>query len=350
MDINALFDLTIERNASDLHITVGYYPAVRINGELHQLTTLSLVTPEVAQEMLTSFLTDEQKENLLANKEIDIGYKYKDHRFRINIYYAQGTLNASFRLIPNKIKTIEQLGLPTIFHELTKYSNGLVLVNGPTGEGKSSTLAALINEININSTRHIITVEDPIEYVYPAAKSIIAQRELHQDTHSWNISLRSILREDPDVVLVGEMRDFESTQQVVSIAETGHLVFSTLHTSSAPETINRIIDIFPAHQQNQIRSQLATTLRAVVSQRLLPRADGVGRIPAVEIMYNNQAVASIIRDGKPYLLDNVIQTSGAEGFIYFEKYLYQLYQQGLITKDVALAYALRPKEITKFIT
>lgn len=349
MDIFKLLQLTIERNASDLHMVTSYYPTVRIDGMLYPITTLPVLTRELSEKILFSMLTAEQKENLLANKEIDLGYEYNGNRFRVNIYYTKGGLSGSFRLIPPKILTLEELNIPPTFHKFGDYNSGLVLLTGPTGEGKSTTLASIIEQINQKYSKHIITIEDPIEFIYPKAKALVSQRELHSDTHSWNVALRSVLREDPDVVLVGEMRDFESTALVLTIAETGHLVFSTLHTSSTPESINRIIDIFPAQQQNQIRAQLAGVLRAVVSQRLLPRADAKGRIPAFEVLYNSSAVASIIRDGKSFLLDNVLQTSESEGFIYFEKYLVQLYSQGKITRQVAEAYSIRPKDLAKYL-
>jgi len=348
MEMNQIFQLAIERKASDIHLIPGYYPAFRIDGLLYQMSTLPILSPEVSFQLINSILNDEQKNNLSLNKEIDLGYEKDDHRFRINVYYSRNTLGASMRLIPTTIQTVEQLMLPSSFNELSNYNSGLVLVTGPTGEGKSTTLASIINRVNMNRQSHIITIEDPIEYVYPKGKSVVSQRELHQDTHSWNVALRSVLREDPDVVLVGEMRDYESTQLVLTIAETGHLVFSTLHTTSAPETINRIIDMFPSHQQNQIRAQLAGALKAVVSQRLLPRADVRGRIPAVELMYNNSAVSSIIRDGKPHLLDNVLQTSESEGFIFFERNLAELLKEGKITKETAMAYSLRPKDLEKY--
>ncbi len=349
MTIQELLDLSIERGASDLHLIVNYYPAIRVDGTLYYLTTLPLLTPEISQQLMLSFLTPEQKENLFANKEIDIGYEYKSYRFRINVYFARGALCAALRLIPAQIKTIEELELPPAFHNITGYNSGLVLVTGPTGEGKSTTLAAFINEINLNTARHIVTAEDPVEFVYPAGKSIVSQRELHQDTHSWTMALRSVLRENPDVVLVGEIRDHETAQLVLTIAETGHLVFSTLHTMSAPETISRIIDIFPSEQQNQIRTQLAGVLRAVISQRLMPREGAKGRIAGIELLYNSPAVSSIIRDGKPYLLENVLQTSESEGFIYFEKYLSHLYTEGKISKETAQFYAIRPKELDKYL-
>ncbi len=349
LDINTLLKLTIERQASDLHLAPDYFPTLRINGELYPLKITELVTQENAESMLFSILNPEQKTNLIANKEIDFGFEYSGYRFRGNIYYSKGKLAAVFRLIAANIKTIEDLMLPPIFHHLTQVNHGLVLITGPTGEGKSTTLASMINEINVNQAKNIITIEDPIEYVYPQAKSVISQRELHLDTHSWTVALRSVLREDPDVVLVGEMRDYDTIQAVLTIAETGHLVFSTLHTSTTPEAINRIIDVFPAHQQNQVRSQLSSVLQAVVSQRLIPDATKTTRVPALEILLNNSAVGSIIRDGKVFLLDNVLETEEKSDMILFEKYLTKLYQRGVITKETAYQYAIREQVIKKFL-
>ncbi len=349
MNIEQLLDLTLERNASDLHMVWSHYPSIRIDGTLYQLTTLPILTKENTNQLILSFLTDEQKANLTANKEIDFAYEYNKNRFRVNVYTARGGLNAAFRPIPATIKTIEDLMLPSSFHTLTDFSGGLVLLTGRAGQGKSTTLASIINEINMKYTKHIITIEDPIEYVYPVENSIISQRELHEDTHSWSMALRSVLREAPDVVLVGEMRDYESTQLVLNIAETGHLVFSTMHTASAPETIHRLVDMFPGDEQNQVRTQLAGVLRAIISQRLLPREDVKGRVPAIEVLYNTSAVASIIRDAKPYLLDNVLQTSEEEGFIIFEKNLSTLYSEGKITKETAYTNAIRPKLLEKYI-
>lgn len=349
MDITALLRLTIERNASDLHIVPYYYPTIRINGDLQQLSTYPIVDPQTAQTMLFSILTNEQRENLTVNREIDFGYNFDKHRFRINIYYVKSAPAASFRLIPERIKTIEELGLPNILHHFTDLKQGFILFTGPTGEGKSTSLASIINEVNYKHSRHILTIEDPIEYLYPAAKSIVSQREIGQDTHTWPIALRSALREDPDVVLIGEMRDYETIQAALTIAETGHLVFSTVHTNSAAQTIDRIIDVFPNHQQQQVRVQLASVLRAVVSQRLIVNIDNSGRLPACEILVNTPAVASIVREGKTHLIDNVIQTSAADGMVYFEKNLYELYVQGKISKDTALAYAIRQAEMQKMI-
>ncbi|MEK7522290.1 MAG: PilT/PilU family type 4a pilus ATPase, partial [Patescibacteria group bacterium] len=268
MDLSNLLQITIDKKASDLHVVPGYYPTIRIYGELFQLTTLEVITPENAEIMLISILNHEQKEILVANREIDLAYKLNNNRFRVNLYYAQNLLCGSFRLIEGKIRTLEQLSLPAYIHQCADLHQGLVLLTGPTGEGKSTTLASIVNEINQKYARHIITIEDPIEYVYPKYKSIISQRELHQDTHSWTVALKSALREDPDVILVGEMRDYETISLALTAAETGHLVFSTLHTNSAPESIDRIIDNFPPHQQNQIKNQLSTVLKIIVTQRL----------------------------------------------------------------------------------
>lgn len=349
LNINQLLDLTIQRNASDLHLIAGYFPTIRIDGQLYQINTLPLLTKEINQNLLTSFLSDEQKSALFANKEIDLAYEYNSYRFRINLYYARDSISGSFRLIPAKIKTLEELELPTALHEIKNISHGLVLMTGPTGQGKTTTLASIMNEINLEQQKHIITIEDPIEYVFPKGKAIVSQREVQQDTLSWRMALRSILREDPDVVFTGEIRDYETAQIVLTIAETGHLVFSTLHTISAPETIDRLIGMFPVDQQNLAQTQLASVLRAVITQRLLPRAQEKGRVPAVELLYNTKAVASIIRDGKPYLLDNVLQTSEELGFIFFEKYLTKLYAEGKISDDTARQAAIRPKELEKYL-
>ena len=349
MDIFHLFDLTIEKQASDLHLIPNYYPTIRINNELYYVRSAGTLAQEDVEKLVVSILNEEQKENLFANKEIDLGYEYKNNRFRTNIYYAKNRLAAAFRLIGYKIKTIEELNLPKQFHQFTEINQGLVLITGPTGEGKSTTLAAIIDEINHRFAKHIITIEDPIEYVYPTSKSIISQRELHQDTHSWNIALRSALREDPDVVLLGEMRDYETIQSALTIAETGHLVFSTLHTGSTSETINRVIDVFPANQQNQIRSQLSSVLKAVIAQRLLPSLDRSKRLPAVEILLNIPSVAAVIREGRTHILDNSVDTEEEQGLYLFEKYLLHMYEKSLISKESALSYAIRTNEMKKLL-
>lgn len=347
--IRDLFKQTIEREGSDLHLICGYYPTIRVNNDLYPLKISEILTSEKMEKMIFSILTEEQKENLLANKEIDFGLEFEGNRLRANVYYTKSRLAAVFRIIPGAIKTIDQLKLPAIFNTLTERSHGLVLITGPTGEGKSTTLASMINKINMNEGKHIITIEDPIEFTYPEGKSIVSQRELHLDTHSWTIALRSVLREDPDVVLVGEMRDYDTIQAVLTIAETGHLVFSTLHTSTTPEAINRIIDVFPSHQQNQIKNQLSSVLQAVISQRLVPDINNKSRVPALEILINTPAVASLIREGKIFMIDNILETEEKQEMILFEKYLMKLYKQGMISRETALKYAIRSSEIKKFV-
>lgn len=349
MDYQKLLQILIDKQGSDIHIIPNYYPTIRVGGELYQLTTLEKITPKISEKIILEFLKDEQKELLFSNRELDLAISYNNFRFRTNIYFSQNSLCASFRLIPSTIKTPEQLNLPAIIRQTIDLRQGLVLVTGPTGEGKSTTLASIINEINKKYAKHIITIEDPIEYVYPFSKSIISQRELHQDTHSWTVALKSALREDPDVILVGEMRDFDTISLVLTAAETGHLVFSTLHTNSAPESIDRIIDIFPPHQQNQIKNQLASVLKMIITQRLLPKLNSLERIPAVEILINNSAIASIIREGKTYLINNILETSEKEGQLLFEKSLLNLYTAGIISKETAFSFAIRPKELEKFI-
>lgn len=350
IDIDILLENVVTRNASDLHILVGHYPTVRVDTKLYALKNVEVLTAESAEKLLMGIVPSDKKEEFLANKELDFGYNIKEFRFRVNYYYQRGTIAASFRIISPIIRTLEELGLPAQFHELTKYESGLILVTGPTGEGKSTTLAAMINEINMNETKHIITIEDPVEYIYPQGKSIVSQRELHQDTYSWTRALGGVLREDPDVVAIGEMRDFDTIQAALTIAETGHLVYSTLHTSTAPEAINRIIDIFPPNQQPQIRYQLASVLKAVVCQRLLPTASGDARVPAVEILINMRSVAALIRENKIFMLDNVIETGEDYNMLLFEKHLMRLYKQNLISKETAFAFAQRPGELMKFIT
>lgn len=350
MEINDLLQISIDKKASDLHIVPLYYPTIRINNGLLPLRDFGILKGEDTERLLISILNKEQHQYLLENKEIDIGWDYMGNRFRVNIYTSRKCLSGAFRLIPNKIKTIEELGLPSIFHTFSTYKQGLILFTGPTGEGKSTSMASIINEINEKSSRHIITIEDPVEFTYPQAKSIVSQRELHQDTLSWSTSLKSVLREDPDVVFVGEMRDYETIQLVLTIAETGHLVFSTLHTGSAKDAIDRIVDVFPSTQQYQIRSSLASSLVSVVAQRLLPDSANISRVPCFEILMNTPSVSSIIRDGKNFMLDNVLETGEEQGLIIFEKYLAKLYKAGQITKETAIEHAIRKGLIEKFIT
>ena len=349
MDLIELLKLTTEKKASDLHIITGYHPTIRVNDKLIQLKTHDPITKETAKTILFKILNDAQKEEFETNKEIDFSYEIDKFRFRVNYYHSRGSIAAAFRVIVGQIPNIEQLNLPASLHQFAKMNEGLVLLTGPTGEGKSTTIASILNEINLTYEKHIVTIEDPVEYIYQNSKSIISQRELHGDTHSWVKALRSVLREDPDVVLIGEMRDFDTIQAALTIAETGHLVFSTLHTGSTPEAINRIVDVFPASQQNQIRNQLTSVLRAIISQRLVPHINGTSRIPALELLLNVPSVSALIRESKNFMIDNVLETGEEQGMFLFEKYLSRLYKQNLITRETAFDYALRPSEIRKFI-
>ncbi len=354
MEIHELLDLTIKNNASDLHLLPGIPPAIRIDGSLRYLSSYAPISPAEMEIMLFSILKPEQKELLINNKEIDFSFgfgggAYGDlGRFRTNLYYQRGVLSAAFRFLQPNIRTVEELHLPKICHTFSELKQGFILVTGPTGHGKSTTIAAIINEINLSRSVHILTIEDPIEYVYPSGKSIISQREMDLDTHSWSLALRSALREDPDIVLVGEMRDPETIAAAITIAETGHLVFSTLHTNSAAQTIDRIIDSFPASQQAQIRIQLASTLKGVIAQRLIPQING-GRIPGVEVLIGTSAVANNIREGKTHLIDSVIQTSQDAGMITLESSLASLVLSGTISLETAKSYAIRPEELLRMV-
>jgi len=337
-----LLDLSIEKKASDLHLTVDVPPTIRIDGKLIPVQGEADLTHESVAGLVQSFMTPEQLERLKVRKEVDFSFGYKDTRFRTNTYFQKGNLAASLRLIPKLIKNLQELGLPPIVEKFTTPSQGFFVITGPTGHGKSTTLAAMINQINHTRAEHIVTIEDPIEYVFEHDKSIISQREVGSDTNSFARALRSSLREDPNIVLIGEMRDLETIEAALTLAETGHLVFTTLHTNSASQTADRIIDVFPPHQQQQVRMQLANVLLGVVSQRLLPRSAG-GRIAACEIMVANSAVRATIREGKTHQLPNIIQTSAAEGMITLDKVLAELVSKGEITIDNALTWALDPK-------
>ena len=347
MDIQQLLEEALRRGASDVHLMVGVYPTLRIDGKLIPITKGSTPTPDYIEKLVLQLCNPEQKELLLTNKELDFSFALGEvARFRVNAFYQKGYISAALRLVPNKIPTIEELHLPSVLANLTKLRQGFVLVTGPTGHGKSTTIASLINIINEEKGVHIVTVEDPIEYVYPSRKSLIAQREMHLDTHSWEIALRSILRQDPDIVLIGEMRDYETIEAALTIAETGHLAFATLHTNSASQTLDRVVGVFPEHRQEQVRMQLSNVLEAVLSMRLLPAAKG-GRYPATEILLATPAVKNIIREGKTHLIDNVILTSSSIGMITLETSLASLVRAGHVTLEVALSYSLRPQELMR---
>jgi twitching motility protein PilT len=350
LNIEKLLSEAINRNASDLHIAVGYPPIIRVDGELIDLDE-KVLNPEDAESLIFAVLSDEKKELLEVNREIDFAYTFKaasTARFRVNAYYSMKNLSAAFRLIPSRIRTIEELMLPQMYHQFAKLKQGLILVTGPTGHGKSTTLAAILEDINRTRFCHIVTIEDPIEYVFEGKKALIDQREMNDDTHSWNIALRSALRQDPDVILVGEMRDFETIASAITLAETGHLVFATLHTNSASQTLDRIIDVFPENQQQQVRTQVANTLQAVVAQRLIPLDKG-GRRAVSEIMLNNSAVSNLIREGKMHQVDNVIRTSSDIGMIYLEKSLVSLVREGVISVQKAQEYAVHPEEVLRLL-
>jgi twitching motility protein PilT len=348
--IDEYLRLAVEKNASDLHISVGYPPIIRVDGTLQNLNE-QIITPQDAEDLVLPILSDEKKELLEVNREIDLAYLYqgdKSARFRINAYFTMKNLAAAFRLIPSRVKTIEELLLPQIYHKFAQLKQGLILVTGPTGHGKSTTLAAILEDVNTTRYSHIVTIEDPIEYVFQGKKSLIDQREMNDDTHSWSIALRSALRQDPDVILVGEMRDYETIAAAITLAETGHLVFATLHTNNTAQTIDRIIDVFPENQQPQIRSQLSNILEAVVAQRLVPLDKG-GRRAVSEILIANPAVRNLIRESKTHQIDNVIRTSADVGMVSLERSLVNLIREGGISVQKAQEYSIYPEEILRLL-
>jgi twitching motility protein PilT len=349
MNIHDIMQQLVEMEGSDIHIVVGTPPTLRVHGALRGVDGAPSLNAQQAEALIYPLLSQEQKDYVKVNKELDFGYQFRDlGRFRINVYHTQGNLAAALRLIPTRIKTLEELQLPPIFGDFCMYKQGLVLITGPTGEGKSTTLAAMIDQINSTRSEHIVTIEDPIEFVYTPKQSILSQREINHDTHGWDIALKSVLREDPDVVLIGEMRDYETIASAITIAETGHLVFATLHTASAAQTVDRIIDVFPAHQQGQVRQQLAATLKAVASQRLLVNTSGT-RVAALEIMVANPAIRNLIREAKSHQIDTVMQTSADVGMMLIESHLQRLVQQGVISAEAAYESAFRPEEIARLL-
>jgi twitching motility protein PilT len=347
--IEVLLEEVIKHKASDLHLQVGLSPMLRVDGALKPVSGADVLTEEVVESLIFAILDEDQKQILLKDKEFDFSFAFGDlGRFRVNSFHERGNLAAALRLIPNEILSVEQLGLPQIVNKFADYPRGLVLVTGPTGSGKSTTLASLVNKINNERAEHIITIEDPIEFTHKSIKSMIVQREVHYDTYSFSAALRSSLREDPDVVLIGEMRDLETIAAAITIAETGHLVFATLHTNSAAQSIDRMIDVFPPHQQPQIRSQLSNILMAICSQRLVP-AIGGGRIASAEILVATPAVRNIIREGKSHQLDAVIQTGAEFGMQSMDKTLVGLIHGGTITYDEARNVAVDIDELDRLM-
>jgi twitching motility protein PilT len=347
--IEVLLEEVIKKKASDLHLQVGLPPMLRIDGALTPVSGADPLNDEAVEALVFAILDEDQKQILLKDKEFDFSFAFGDlGRFRVNAFHERGNIAAALRLIPTDILTIEQLQLPQVVNKFAEYPRGLVLVTGPTGSGKSTSLAALINKINTERAEHIITIEDPIEYTHKSKKSVIVQREVHYDTYSFSAALRSALRQDPDVVLLGEMRDLETIAAAITIAETGHLVFATLHTNSAAQSIDRMVDVFPPHQQAQIRTQLSNILMAICSQRLVP-AIGGGRIAAAEILIANSAVRNIIREGKTHQLEAVIQTGAESGMQSMDKTLANLIHGGTITYEEARNVAVDIEELDRLM-
>ena len=347
--IEVLLEEVIKKKASDLHLQVGLNPMLRVDGSLVPVSGSDVLTEETVESLIFAILDDDQKQILLKDKEFDFSFAFGDlGRFRVNAFHERGNLAAALRLIPNEILTIEQLGLPAIMSKFADYPRGLVLVTGPTGSGKSTTLAALVDKINSEKPVHILTIEDPVEFTHTSKKAVLVQREVHYDTFSFSAALRSSLRQDPDVVLIGEMRDLETIASAITIAETGHLVFATLHTNSAAQSIDRMIDVFPPHQQPQIRSQLSNILMGICSQRLIPTIGG-GRSVAAEVLVATPAVRNIIREGKTHQLDAVIQTGAEFGMQSMDKTLVGMIHAGTINYDEARNYAVDIEELDRLM-
>ena len=348
-DINELLVEVLEREASDLHITAGVPPTVRVNGILQHLDYPRLM-PKDTQELIYSILTQEQREQVERNKEFDLSYSVPARsRFRVNVYFQRNSLAAAFRLIPVHIRSLAELGLPQILEQVIKKPRGFVVVTGPTGSGKSTSLAAMVDLINSTRPVHIMTVEDPIEYLHKHKKAIVNQREIGADTDSFPNALKYVLRQDPDVILIGEMRDIETISTALTAAETGHLVFTTLHTQDAPQTIDRIIDVFPPHQHQQIRMQLASSLQCIVAQQLLPTIDGTGRVVASELLIPTPGIRNMIREAKTHQIYNAMQTGQKYGMQTMDHSLATLYRKGKVSFDMALSQAVDPQEVKQLL-
>src|SRR5919201_1746415 len=344
--IDELLEQMVTRNASDLHVTAGTPPVIRVRGSLERLTDFETLTPEDTHQLLYRILSSEQQKLLEIKRQLDFAHSIPGlARLRVTVYFQRESIGAAFRLIPAELKTLEELGIPSSLHQLAEIPRGIVLVTGPTGSGKSTTLAALIDEINRNRSEHILTIEDPIEFLHRHKRCIVNQREIGPDAKSFADALRAALRQDPDVILVGEMRDLETIATALTAAETGHLVFGTLHTQSAPSTIDRIIDVFPAEQQEQVRIQIANSLQGVVTQALLPTADGKGRVPALEILLPDDAVRNLVRQGKVEQIYSVMQTNTGRGMQTMEQSLADLIQRRVVELEVGLSRSSRPAQL-----
>jgi twitching motility protein PilT len=347
MNIKELLKIAAEKKASDLHLVVGLPPVLRIDGELIYIEDKKAVTDKEMELMVLSMLSAEEKEVYIKNRELDIGYEIENYRYRVNLNFEKGNMGMVARVISDKIPGLDEIGMPKIIYNLLDLKQGLILLTGPTGCGKSTALAAMVEYINIHRFCHIITLEDPIEYLFKPQKSVIMQRQLGSDMLNFESGLKHALRQDPNVIMVGEMRDLETIATTITLAETGHLVLATLHTYNAAQTIDRIIDIFPPHQQQQVRMQLSMTLAAVISQRLLPKKDG-GRVATREILLNTSAVANLIRENKIAQIKTVIETNSKDGMVSLDQDIKRLVEEKQITKETALAYMDNPELLDKF--
>ncbi|HOE64401.1 MAG TPA: type IV pilus twitching motility protein PilT [Candidatus Sumerlaeota bacterium] len=350
-DITDLLRHTIEKDASDLHIVVGRPPVIRVDGILHNVEGAPSLTASDTHRFIYSVLTDLQKQKFEENKDLDFSLSLSNvARFRVNVHFQRGSVGAAFRSITSKIRNFEELHLPTkVCEKLARRPSGLILITGPTGSGKSTTLAAMVDLINNERECHIITIEDPIEYLHSHKKSLIEQREIHEDTHSFQNSLKYALRQDPDVIMVGEMRDLETIAAALTAAETGHLVLSTLHTNDVSQTIDRIIDVFPPHQQSQIRIQLSSVIEGILSQKLLPTASGRGREISIEILMATEAIRNLIREGKTHQIYAMLEAGGQHGMQTMDRSLLSLVKKGKITRDLALLNAKNPEEMKRHL-
>ena len=349
-DFAAVLNRMVELGASDVHLTPGFPPAVRVRGQITPLEGQGTLTPQQTREVVYSILNDDQRKRFENNMQLDFAYAIPNvARFRVNCFFQRGAISAAFRFIPENIKSMAQLGLPTVLEEFTRKPRGFVLVTGPTGSGKTTSLAAMLDSINAERDEHILTIEDPIEFMHPHKRCIVNQREIGADAPDFSMALKAALRQDPDVILVGEMRDIETISTALTAAETGHLVFATLHTQSTAQTVDRIIDVFPAGQQAQVRMQLSIALQGIVTQQLLPTADGLGRVCACEVLVPSPAIRNLIREGKTHQIYSAIQTSGASGMQTMDAHLAQLVRQGRITQKLAEARASVPEELRRLL-